>query len=71
MVCPDLHDLAVSKCVVARDKDADFIRELLNHALITAPTLHERLAMLEAVKFPLAQIDAWIDRRVAESVPIP
>ena len=29
VICPEVHDLAVSKCVAGRDKDADFVRALV------------------------------------------
>lgn len=31
VICPEVHDLAVSKCVAGRDKDADFVRALFKH----------------------------------------
>lgn len=66
-ICPELHDLVVSKCVAGREKDADFVRELLRHGLVSAATLGERIAMLDASKYPLPQLLAWVERRKLES----
>ena len=67
VVCPDLHDLALSKCVAAREKDADFVRELLRLDLVNTAVLHERAALLDGAKYPVAQIDDWIGRRSIEA----
>lgn len=67
VICPELHDLAVSKCVAGREKDAEFVRELLRLDLVSAVTLKERVALLDAAKYPVAQIAQWIDRRHAEA----
>ena len=71
VVCPELHDLALSKCVAGRDKDSDFVRELLRLGLVAAPILKERAALLDAAKYPVAHIGDWIERRriEAESTP--
>lgn len=66
-ICPDLHDLVVSKCVAGREKDADFVRELLKHGLVSAATLAERIGMLDATKYPLSHLIAWVERRKLES----
>ena len=66
-ICPDLHDLVVSKCVAGREKDADFVRELLKHGLVSAATLGERIGMLDAAKYPLPHLLAWVERRKLES----
>lgn len=65
VICPELHDLAVSKCVAAREKDAVFVRELLQRSLIMAATLRERAAMLDIAKY--SHLAAWIDRRALEA----
>ncbi|MDM0032544.1 hypothetical protein QTI33_10450 [Variovorax sp. J22P271] len=70
-ICPDLHDLAVSKCVAGRDKDADFVRELLRGGYITVETLKERIAMLEATRYPLTHIQQWVERRRIEAKASP
>ncbi|MES2251836.1 MAG: DUF6036 family nucleotidyltransferase [Pseudomonadota bacterium] len=66
-ICPDLHDLVVSKCVAGREKDADFVRELLKNQLVSATTLAERIAMLDASKYPLPALVAWVEWRKIES----
>jgi hypothetical protein len=70
-ICPELHDLTVSKCVAAREKDADFVRERLKRQLISAQTLNERIAMLDSAKFPLPHIQAWAARRQFEAKAAP
>ena len=52
-ICPDLHDLVVSKCAAGRDKDADFVRILLAIGSVALATLLERIAMLDPVKHNL------------------
>lgn len=43
-LCLEVHDLAISKLVAGREKDIEFISELLEHALVTEPVLVDRLA---------------------------
>ncbi len=62
VICPEIHDLAVSKCVAARDKDADFVRALLVHHLLELPVLLERIGQIDE-KYPIADIQAWARRR--------
>lgn len=66
-ICPDLHDLVVSKCAAGRDKDADFIHILLVSGLVTLATLLERIAMLDPAKHSIAHISQWTQRRAQES----
>ena len=66
-ICPDLHDLVVSKCAAGRDKDADFVRILLASGLVEANILLERIAMLDPAKHSIAYITQWTQRRVQES----
>ncbi|MBT2321724.1 hypothetical protein J7E62_05035 [Variovorax paradoxus] len=70
-ICPELHDLTVSKCVAGREKDADFVRELLKLGLVSAETLRERVAMLDTKKYSLTHIQAWIERRQIEAKAAP
>lgn len=65
VICPELHDLALSKCVAAREKDALFVRELIQRSLVAVATLRERAAMLDGAKYP--HLAAWIDRRALEA----
>ncbi|HEY2928749.1 DUF6036 family nucleotidyltransferase [Piscinibacter sp.] len=66
-ICPEMHDLAVSKCVAGRDKDADFVRALLRHRMIEASTLEDRLRALDATQQPVERLVAWARRRAQEA----
>lgn len=70
-ICPDLHDLAVSKCVAGRQKDADFVRELLRCKLVQLDTLRQRVGMLDSARHPPAHILGWVERRHLEAQAIP
>jgi hypothetical protein len=70
-ICPDLHDLAVSKCVAGCDKDADFVRELLRNNLVDIDLLRRRIGMLDATKHPLAHVINWVERRHLEAQATP
>jgi len=67
VVSPDLHDIAVSKCVAARDKDADYVRTLLRHRMIGFQMLETRLRALDASKWPVERFVAWATRRATEA----
>lgn len=66
-ICPDMHDLAVSKAVAARDKDADFVRVLLKERMIDIETLRGRIRSLDPAQHPVAVILSWADRRANEA----
>lgn len=66
-ICPDLHDLTVSKCAAAREKDADYVRVLLHHKLVDLDVLVERIALLDPGKHDLALITQWTQRRAKEA----
>lgn len=66
VICPDVHDLAVSKCVAGREKDADFIRALLKHQMIELNVLLERIQGLESKHRP-EQVAQWAQRRAQEA----
>jgi hypothetical protein len=68
-ICPDLHDLAVSKCAAGRPKVADYVRVLLKHQLVKLQTLVERIAWLDAARHDLAYITQWTQRRAQEANP--
>lgn len=68
-ICPDLHDLVVSKCAAGRDKDADFVRILLANGSVSLTTLLERIAMLDPAKHNLQHIAQWTQRRAQEAIP--
>ncbi len=61
-ICPDMHDLAVSKCVAGREKDADFVQALLRHQWLQLPVLLERIGQIDS-KYPITDIQAWARRR--------
>lgn len=67
-ICPEVHDLAVSKCVAMREKDADFVRTLLRHRMIAADILLARIAQLDASRHPTQDISDWARRRAVEAV---
>jgi hypothetical protein len=67
-ICPEIHDLAVSKAVAARDKDADFVRVLLKERMIDIQTLQERINSLDAMRYPVATVLAWARRRAQEAM---
>jgi hypothetical protein len=66
-ICPDLHDLAASKCAAAREKDADFIRVLLRDHLIEPGLLLERVGLLSVDAGTRQRIADWIQRRISEA----
>ena len=70
-ICPDIHDLAVSKCVAARDKVVDFVRVLLKELLVDAATLERRIRLLDPTTYPVAALIAWARRRAAEANTTP
>lgn len=63
VICPDLHDIAASKCVAGRDKDAEWITGLLRHRLIQLPRLLERLKALSSSGVDVEPLLAWARRR--------
>lgn len=69
VICPEVHDLAVSKCVAGRDKDADFIRALFRHRMIELAVMVARIAQLDSMKYPVASITQWTQRRAQEAFP--
>ncbi len=68
VICPEVHDLAVSKCVAGRDKDADFIRALFRHRMIELPVMLERIALLDPAKHAVDHILQWTQRRAKEAI---
>jgi hypothetical protein len=65
-ICPELHDLVVSKCVAGREKDADFVRALFKHAMINRDTLIQRIRQLDPSRHPVDVIARWAERRAQE-----
>ena len=68
-ICPDMHDLAVSKTVAGRDKDADYVCVLLREKMIDIDTLRARIALLDATQYPVASVLTWANRRALEATP--
>ena len=67
VICPELHDLCVSKCVAGRDKDAEFVSILLHDHHVQLSILLERIAKLDATKHPIPHITQWAQRRAQEA----
>ena len=70
-ICPDIHDLAVSKCVAARDMVVDFVRVLLKERRVDAATLEQRIRLLDPTANPVAALIAWARRRASEANTTP
>jgi hypothetical protein len=66
VVCPDMHDLAVSKCVARREKDARFIAVMLKEGMISFAMLEQRIRQLDLTQ-PVESIVAWARRRTEEA----
>lgn len=71
VICPDIHDLALSKAVAGRDKDANFVRELFRANLADPSILQQRAKMLDAAQIPAGPLLTWIDRRRMEALNTP
>ena len=67
VVSPDLHDLAVSKCVAGREKDAVWVAALLRYHMIDPTRLEQRLRALDPARCPIERHVAWAQRRVEEA----
>ena len=66
-ICPELHDLCVSKCVAGREKDAEFVRLLLQDGHASLDTLKERIRELDSGKHPVDAIVTWTEIRAREA----
>ncbi|MDZ4356441.1 MAG: DUF6036 family nucleotidyltransferase [Variovorax sp.] len=66
-VCPELHDLCVSKSVAMREKDAEFVRLLLRDGHIGIEMLVQRIEQLDPQVHPVSTIVAWARRRQLEA----
>ena len=62
----DMHDLAVSKCVASREKDARFIAVMLKEKMISFGTLEQLIRQLDPVH-PVESFIAWARRRAQEA----
>ena len=66
-ICPEIHDLAVSKAVAGRDKDAEFVRVLPKERMIDIETLRGRIRCLDSARYAVANVLAWAQRRAQEA----
>jgi len=66
-ICPEIHDLAVSKCVAGREKDEAFVRVLLREQMIELGRLERRIADLDSTRYPVDAVIAWARRRATEA----
>lgn len=71
VICPDMHDLAVAKCVAGREKDADWVRALLRHRLVDADRMIGRLDSLQAEPAVASARRAWMLARIREAASAP
>ena len=69
-ICPELHDLCVSKCVAGRQKAAEFVSTLFCGGHIAPDTLTERIRQIDAVKYPVENIVMWAERRHLEAAEV-
>ena len=67
VVVPDLDDIAVSKCVAGREKDADWVRGLFRHRMIELARMLDRVALLDGSVHPIQRLQAWARTRHAEA----
>lgn len=67
-ICPELHDLCVSKSVAMREKDAEFVRLLLRDGHIAIDMLVQRIEQLDRQAHPVGAIVAWARRRQLEAI---
>ena len=58
--CLDGHDLAASKLVAHRDKDRDFVRELLGERMISSRKLVSRIRLLPVEAKQRERLVQWV-----------
>lgn len=58
--CLEPHDLAASKLVAHRDKDMEFVEELLRHRIIASSILCARVDLLPEPEPLREQLKAWV-----------
>ena len=66
VVCPDMHDLAVSKCEAGREKDARFTAVTFKEKMISFSTL-DPLIRQPGPQHPIEAIVAWARHRAEEA----
>ncbi|MBC8055369.1 MAG: hypothetical protein H7Y61_02185 [Rhizobiales bacterium] len=67
VVCPDMHDLAVSKCVARREKDGRFLAVMFKEEMISFATLEQLIRRLDPTH-PIESIVAWARRHADEAI---
>lgn len=60
--CVEPHDLAASKLAAGREKDLEFVRNLLRHGFVDVKTLGERVAGLPLPPERRRQLELWVRR---------
>lgn len=58
--CLEPHDLAASKLAAGRDKDWPFVATMLEHQLVNASTLHERIDTLPVTSELKQRLHHWV-----------
>ena len=66
-LCLEVHDLAVSKLAAGREKDLEFVRNLIKHRIIDPRDLRPRLAVTETSESVRARISGFIRRETPEA----
>jgi hypothetical protein len=65
--CVEVHDLAISKLVAGREKDREFVVELLKHRMVARAILHERLASVISEENRKQEWESRLKRWMAEA----
>lgn len=60
VICPEIHDLAASKLVAARDKDFDYVSVLIKHDYVDTHKLSRRIAKVNVAEETRTRLRAWI-----------
>ncbi len=58
--CLEPHDLAASKLAAGREKDFEFVDVMLEHRIVQAPTLNERLDLLPIAPALRTRLHDWV-----------
>lgn len=61
-LCPELHDLVVSKLVAGRDKDREYASALVEAGVIDPQTLRDRVGQLQVLQGIRRRVLGIIDR---------
>lgn len=62
--CLEPHDLAASKLAAGRDKDWPFVETMLQHQIVKAPILQERIALLPIPASHQEKLNRWIEAQI-------